>query len=161
MNEQTPDLAAAIVKFIESLPVTISGNILVFVLMYAEDEDVLAAAETFLPRLRAALTQEDDLKKMGAVLRTVAALDHVLWRTVAKAPIAKMLNERLASTSPSAMIAGIVAGEPLRAKHFERALADWSRLRANLITRDNLVDYEDSLLRLPIPGKSDTTLSDQ
>jgi len=156
MNEQTPDLAGAIVQFLESLPKTISGHILLFVLMYAENEDIFTADEP-LSRLRATLLQENDLKRMGAILRTIAALDHILWRTVATAPLTKIVSERVASEAPSKEIAGLLAGEPLRAKHFERALADWDRLRSNLITRENLVAYEHTRSGPPNREQPNTT----
>lgn len=96
-----PDLAAAIIKFAESLPKTISSDILHFVLIYATDfTDVTADVEAMLSKAKETLSAEDWLAQMGAVCRFIGAFDHVLWRAFRMSPLAKKSNEELAGRMP-------------------------------------------------------------
>ncbi len=108
------DLAQAIVEYLEAIPATISPDILFFVSMYATDEVSMDAA-TFLPKLREALLKSDGVIKMGATLRTVAALDHVLERAVSGLPTAKatMQDPRIAKLRPD-IVSRMLAGHDLR-----------------------------------------------
>lgn len=139
-----PDLAEEIVRFLELLPTTISNEILMFVLMYAADEDLMDY-ETYLPMIRESLTKAAGTKKMGATLRTIAALDHILPRSAEKIRSAKVIMQN-ASKLNQETVDRFLAGHPLRQKHYDLALADWTKLRTTLLTRQNLSDYEDRLL---------------
>jgi len=165
-TDEPPDLAEAIIKFAESLPATIGRDILIFVLVYAADfTHVTADRATISAKLRDVLSVKDDgLAKMGAVLRFIGVFDFVLWRAARMARGAKQVNQQLATRMPekNAMrLARVLAAEPLRTKHFERAWADWSRLRDNLLTPAMLGRYEHILLHPPSPGRSDKDPSDR
>ena len=85
-----PDLAEEIVRFLESLPTTISPEILSFRHMYAVDNDSMDS-QTFLPIIRDTLTKTGGAKRMGATLRTIAALDHILPKSAERIEAPRLL----------------------------------------------------------------------
>jgi hypothetical protein len=139
-----PDLAEEIIRFIESMPTTIRADILVFVLMYAADEASMES-ETFLPKIRETLTKAGGMKRMGATLRTIAALDYLLPRAAKNIRRAKFLIENSPQLKQE-LVDRFSAGQPLRQRHYDVALANWKRLRTTLITHQSLSEYEDILL---------------
>ena len=153
--DDPPDLAEAIIEFAESLPATIRADILCFVLIYGINfSDITAEDSNLLPALKESLRMSDALSKMGTVLRFIGIFDHVLWRASRLAPLTKSKTQMLAAKMPakySSILERVMAAEPLRTKHFERAWSDWSRLRGSLLTPDMLVYYESSLLRSQRP----------
>jgi hypothetical protein len=90
---------------------------------------------------------------MSVALRTVAALDHILLRSVQKTRQAKIAIEQNAAKLSPDIVARVLSRQPLSQKHLDMALRDWTKLRATLITAQTLVDYEDILLRVPILGR--------
>jgi hypothetical protein len=111
--------AEAIVHFIESLPTTIQTDILFFVMSYALDRDSMEK-EIFLPTIRNELTKTGGPKRMSVILRTVAALDHILLRSAQQVRIAKIVIEQNASKPSPEIVARFSAGQPLRQRHFDR-----------------------------------------
>jgi hypothetical protein len=152
LNDSAQDLAKVIVHFIESLPVTIRTEILLFVMIYALDRDSMET-EIFLPTIRDELTKTDGMKRMSVTLRTVAALDHILLRSAQKTRTAKIAIEQNAAKLSPEIVARFSARQPLNQRHLDRTLQDWTKLRATLITPQNLVDYEDILLRSQVLGR--------
>jgi hypothetical protein len=152
LSASTQDIAKAILHFIESLPATIRTEILLFIMLYALDRDTMET-EIFLPTIRDELTKTGGTKRMSVTLRTVAALDHILLRSVQKTRTAKIAIEQNAAKLSSEIVARFSARQPLSQKHLDRALRDWTKLRATLITAQNLVDYEDVLLRKAVLGR--------
>ena len=154
------DISASIISFLESLPTTIRVDVLVFVLVYGlgdgfGHEFIKRDTDTFLPSIVDRITSESDpALKMGLALRTIAALDFVLYRAVRKVRSAKSALERMGGILPEDTRQFLLAGVPLRTKHEEQALANWKTLRATVITPDTLVDYEDILLRGLPPSRS-------
>ena len=146
------DIAEVIVHFIESLPATIRTEILLFIMMYALDRDTMET-EIFLPTIRDELTKTGGMKRMGVTLRTVAALDHILLRSAQKTRTAKIAIEQNAAKLSPEIVDRFSARQPLSQKYLDRALRDWTKLRSTLITPQNLVDYEDILLRPRNLGK--------
>jgi hypothetical protein len=149
LNDSTQNIAEAIVHFIESLPSTIQTDILLFVMIYALDRDSTETAG-FLPTIRNELTTTGGMKRMSVTLRTIAALDHILLRSAQKVRTAKLAIEQNADKLSPESVARFSARQPLNQRHLDRALEDWTKLRTTLITPQNLVDYEDILLRPPI-----------
>lgn len=139
-----PDLAEEIVRFLEFLPTTISPDILIFVHMYAVDNDSMDS-QTFLPIIRDTLTKTGGAKRMGATLRTIAALDHILPKSAERIRSAKAIMQNAPKLNQET-VDRFLAGQPLRLKHSNLALADWTKLRTTLLTPQNLSDYEDRLL---------------
>jgi hypothetical protein len=148
VSQDAPDIAEAIVKFVESLPSTISSNILVFVMVYALDLDTMEV-DTFLPTIRDQLTKTGGMKRMSVTLRMVAALDFLLCK---RGRFSSQGLPNLDKLRPE-LRARIEASQPLMRKHFEKALADWRKLRATRITHETLSDYEDILLRRSAFGR--------
>jgi hypothetical protein len=135
-----PDLADEIVKFIESLPATISVDVMLLVAIYVgnlREGGGPSKPEEFLPAVLEALAKSSGYARMGATLRTVAALDHALLRTVQ--------NIRQVA-GPLQQAQNFPAGLPMRQHLYERAYSDWVRLRDTVITPQALVDYEDTLM---------------
>jgi len=151
MSEDDQDLAEIIARFVESLPSTISADVLVFVLMYAFDEDPRELAK-FVPNIRDKLTKVGGMKRMSATLRTVASLDHILSRSATNIRRAKIEMQN-APLLRREIVERFLAGHPLRQKHYDKALADWSKLRATRISHQSLLDYEDNLLSPRRRGK--------
>jgi hypothetical protein len=150
--DPTQDIAEAILRFIESLPATISTEILLFVMLYALDRDTIEA-EIFLPTIRDELIKAGGMRRMSVTLRTVAALDHILFRSAQKIRTARIVMEQNASELSPEIVARFFASQPLSQRHHDKALEDWTKLRSTLITPQTLVDYEDNLLRPRFLGK--------
>jgi hypothetical protein len=164
MSDDFPDLAAVIIRFAESLPATIRWDILCFVLLYATAfSDIAADGAQLLPEVRAALSVADRIARFGATLRFIGGFDYVLWRAVRTAAHTRETNEQFAGAMPEykEVFEEVLAAEPLRTKHFERAWADWRQLRDGPLSPDMLMDYENSLLRTPLPTRSDRGRGDQ
>lgn len=144
-SESPPDLAQEIVTFLESLPATISTEVLLFVMLYALDDDSSARdPSTFLPKLREALVRTGGLKRMSATIRTVAAIDYVLARSAEKIRTAEVIMK--SASLRQELRDRLLAGYPLRQKHYDKVLDDWRKIRTTRITHQDLSDYEDRLL---------------
>jgi hypothetical protein len=154
MHSEQPDLAFEILKFIEALPTTIQADVLIFVLMYGLDQSSMEI-ETFLPHILGALTKTGGLKRFSATIRVIAALDYVLARSVEKIRSAKVLIESAKGLKQD-IVDRFSAGQPLRQRHYDIALADWTRLRTTLLDQRGLSDYEDRLVT-PRLAKRDST----
>lgn len=148
MPDDTPDLTEAVIEFLESIPATISGDTLLFVIVYGINEDPGSEIDNFLPILRDKLRVRSGLSRMSVLIRVIAALDHVLWQSVASLASAKAVMQSAPGLRQE-IVDRFLAGHPMRQRHAEQTLANWTRLRDNLLTRQNLGDYERSLLRPP------------
>ena len=155
-GEHKSDLEYAIFGFVSGLPQTIRNDILLFVVMYSgcapaaqierdPDQDFVELMRQFL------LRQPSDIDTIGAVLRTIAALDFVIPRAVETSRRTEAIAAKLADKFPE-KIERIRMGLPLRQRHYDQVMADWRDLRANSITARTLLDFEDSRLG-KIPNK--------
>jgi hypothetical protein len=145
MDDIRPDVAETIFHFLEGLPTTIRPDILLFVMMYGLDI-CETNADVFLPNIREALLGTRGMKRMSATIRVVGATDHVLYRATVNIRRAKTTMEAAFSPGDSQR-ERFSAGQPLRKRHYDKAFADWTKLRTTLINREGLADYEDYLLR--------------
>jgi hypothetical protein len=141
-----PDLASEIVGFLDSLPATISPEILMFVMLYALDDDTaIDDAATFLPEIKQKLSGTSGMKRMSIIIRIIGALDYVLQRAVDKLVDIPNVVAVLSEKRPD-LADRISARQPLTLKHQQAALSSWKKLRTNLLTYANLSRYEDDLL---------------
>jgi hypothetical protein len=152
VTDQTQDIAEVILHFVESLPPTIGNELLLFVMMYGLDRDSMET-EIFIPTIRDELTKTGGMKRMSVTLRIVAALDYLLYRSEQKGRSSLRIVQQHADRLSPDIVARMEASHPLRQRHTEKALADWTKLRSTLITRETLMDYEDILLRRSALGR--------
>jgi hypothetical protein len=143
---RTHDISEVILHFVESLPPTIKNDILLFVTIFAFDLDSMEV-ETFIPIIQDGLTKTGGLKRMSVILRIVAALDFVLYRSEQMGRSSLRAVQEIADKLPPDIVARMEASHPLRQRHTRKVLTDWTKLRSTLITRETLMDYEDTLLR--------------
>jgi len=136
------DLAEDLARFAESLPPTIRPDVLVFVLIFAADEGPPAELAHFAPRIRETLYRRTGVERMGAVLRTIAAFDYVLARSARIIRRVKHVIPLVAEKNRD-LAAELTANQPMRERHHDRALRDWTELRATILTNEGLNAYQD------------------
>ena len=145
MSESRPELSEIIIGFLEALPATIKTEVFLFVLLYGFDIDPpLTDSQAFLPLILDNIRKTGGLKRMSATIRTVAALDYILWRSSDNIRNAESTIKDASQLNPE-LRAQLLTGYPMRRKHYDIALADWTKLRATQITPQSLSDYEDTL----------------
>jgi hypothetical protein len=143
-----PDETVA--NFLVKLPMTIRSDILVFVLAYCF-EFRPSSAEELTEVLHRELTSFSGMRRFGAVLRVIAATEHILERAVVTAldnkadPTASVglatISERLARH-----VETMTLGGELKLRHLEGALRVWSSLRAGALSPGPLRGFEDRCL---------------
>ena len=138
-------LHEVVFDYVSKIPDTIQKDILVLVAMYA-CRKMVAAGDDFAEIVRRFLLEQDsEMATFGAVLCTVAALDHVVIRLAINAESNEPALRAIAEKNPRHQ--GLLQRTSLRRKHFDEARSDWNALRATKITAQTLRDFEDTLLR--------------
>jgi hypothetical protein len=145
-----------IIDFLCGLPNTIRNDVIIFVLIYAFDYEPQALGD-LSSILKERINSYYGMRRFGALLRVIAATDHVLLRFVAtenlnrsRLPIvAQMLadNPKLSQYLETRKLA-----LPLELRHAEAALQSWKLLRDNELSPQNLMVIEDKCLKGPGPS---------
>ncbi|HTQ12421.1 MAG TPA: hypothetical protein VMH86_00995 [Rhizomicrobium sp.] len=137
-----------LMSFIESLPRTIRGEMLMFLQLYAGGGRVSLDDGRSPSHLREHL-MAGGTAAVGRLLAALAAIDFSLETMVARAREAEPVLRRLAEDcSGSAAFRESYLSLPLRRRHGEQALSDWRRLRETALTTSALRAFEEEQLGL-------------
>jgi hypothetical protein len=145
MDEST-DLRQLTFNFLTSLPVTIRDHVLLFVILFATHTKPPKNRD-YAEVLRDYLFNTNDMTSFGILLCVIAVIDHVLADSVANRERRATTIARAAETD--SRLEKAILQLPLRARHFEKALADWTSLRSSALTPERLRDFEDRLMGIP------------
>jgi hypothetical protein len=137
-----------IFDFLADLPKTIQADTLFWIPLYGSKTNMKDAStrEDILKLTKDYLTeQRSEIETFAASLISIAILDHRLEANVADASKNEVMIRAAADALPKAQ--GVLAGLPLRRRHFEKALTDWRTIRSTSITAKDIRDFETLCLR--------------
>ena len=143
MSDNPQDLRQVVFAFLANLPITIREHVLLFVIIYAI-RIIPSLDLNYSDSVRDYLLDANDIRSFGALLSTIAVIDHVLADRVANAERRAATVEAFAEQFPDAQDQALKV--PLQSRHFEQALADWNKLRASLLTAQMIRGFEDILM---------------
>ncbi len=146
MEDVAVDPPELILSFVENLPRALKPDVLLFVVLYATEVTDRPDQDTFIQILRELLTTGSPYTKFGATLRVIAALDYVLGRHGRKLDAAlKRIQEADLDQSQLRIKSQFMAGQALRQRHSNSTIKAWRNLRANALSHNSLMVFEDKL----------------
>ncbi|SRR6266446_7396973 len=137
------DLPSLIFNFLASRPATIKADILLWIALYAAQAK-LSAKPTASELEKVAedyLLRSDEIGRIGSVICSTAVLDYVLENYVAEENQTKSAIQSISALNEKLALQ-LAARAPLRARHFQQALAEWRDLRATVLTPQTIRDFE-------------------
>ena len=111
-----------------------------------------SGANELIPKAKENLLQPQGLRRFAAALKAIAAIDHVLPRTLAisllnERRLPEMLGSELLTETVRKVIETQILARKLNERHIEAALQSWKKLRENELSPRALMDFEDKCLR--------------